>query len=50
MTTGNRLPATGLTFRVTTSGVRLRDEAFPDERETSDVVMRTIRRSAGAGE
>ena len=35
-----------LTLRVAASGARLRDEAFPGERETSDAVLRTICRSA----
>ena len=39
-----------LTLRVTASGARLRDAAFTDERETSEVVLRTIRRPTEPGE
>ena len=39
-----------LTLRVTASGARVRDAAFPDERETGDLVLRTMRRPAKVGE
>ena len=35
-----------LTLRVTSPGAQLRDEAFPDERESADAVLRTIHRRA----
>ena len=36
------------TFRVTSPDVKVRDEAFPGHRETSDRVLRAIRRPPGA--
>ena len=39
-----------ITFRVTTSNVELRDEAFPEEREDRGLVLRTIRRGSGTVE